>query len=470
MDLTRRRLSLVILAAVLAILIVACLASFLAGWWHPQQRATSAPAVHPYSGSTGAVIARSVGGADDGQWTMAAKNYASTRFSAAREIDTANVDDLQVAFTFSTGIAKGHEAAPLVVGGTMYIVTPFPNIVYALDLTQPGAPTKWSYKPKPLSAAQGVACCDVVNRGAAYADGRIFFNTLDDRTIALNAESGEELWDTQLGDINQGETMTMAPLVVDGKVLVGNSGGELGVRGWLVALDAGSGEIVWKAYATGPDKDVLIGEDYHPFYAMDRGRNLGVTSWPSEAWKQGGGNTWGWISYDPARRLVYYGTGNPGPWNSEQRPGDNKFTTGVFARDVDTGAAHWYYQTTPHDLWDHDDINEQILLDMPVAGRMREVMVRPARNGYVYVLDRATGEVFSATPYGYVTAYKGVDLKTGRIVPNPDKEPKEGRVVRGICPAAPGMKDWNPSAFSPLTGLVGAVSRMTTCLRSAQLG
>lgn len=187
---------------------------------------------------------------DDGQWTMPAKNYASTRYSELTEINQQNVKDLQVAFTFSTGINKGHEAAPLVVGGTMYIVTPYPNILYALDLTQPGAPMKWKFEPKPEPASQGVACCDVVNRGAAFADGRVFFNTLDGHTIAVDAATGELAWNTRVGNINMGETVTMAPLVVKSKVLVGNSGGEMGVRGWVKALDAGDGHVVWTAYGT----------------------------------------------------------------------------------------------------------------------------------------------------------------------------------------------------------------------------
>jgi lanthanide-dependent methanol dehydrogenase len=189
---------------------------------------------------------------DDGQWTMPAKNYAATRFSALDEIDGANVSNLQVAFAFSTGVDHGQEAAPIVANNTMFIVTPYPNIVFALDLTKPGAPIKWSYRPYPAAASQGVACCDVVNRGATYSDGKLFFNTLDDNTIELDAETGKVLWKTKLGDINTGETITMAPLVVKGKVLVGDSGGELGVRGWLTALDVATGKIVWRAYATGP--------------------------------------------------------------------------------------------------------------------------------------------------------------------------------------------------------------------------
>src|SRR5947199_544793 len=231
--------------------------------------------------------------ADDGQWIMPAKNFASTRYSELTEINTDNVKNLQVAFTFSTGVNKGHEAAPLVVGTTMYIVSPYPNILYALDLAKPGAPMKWKFEPKPEPASQGVACCDVVNRGAVYADGRLFFNTLDNNTIAVDANTGKEIWRSKLGDINLGQTMTMAPLVVKNKVLVGNSGGEYGVRGWVIALDAASGKQVWKAYSTGPDKDVLIGADFRPFYERDKGQDLGVEIWQPDAWQQGGGKKGG---------------------------------------------------------------------------------------------------------------------------------------------------------------------------------
>ena len=389
---------------------------------------------------------------DDGQWTRPAKDFASTRFSGLTEIKVDSAARLVVTGTFSTGVLRGHEAAPLVVGNTMYVVTPFPNIVYALDLGSPGYPVKWQYHPKPLGAAQGVACCDVVNRGAVYDDGAIYFNTLDNRTVALDAATGAERWVTTLGDINKGETMTMAPLVVKGKVLVGNSGGEMGVRGWLTALDAQTGEIAWRAYATGPDRDVLIGPRFKPFYAKDRGQDLGIHSWPGEAWKQGGATAWGWVSYDPTLDLIYYGTSNPGPWNSEQRPGDNKWSAGVFARDPDTGEAAWFYQVTPHDLWDYDAINESILVDLTLGGSTRQVMLRPERDGYVYVLDRATGEVLSADPFVHITSTKGVDLQQGRPIENEDKHPALGKVVRDICPAAPGGKDWQPSAYSPRTG------------------
>jgi PQQ-dependent dehydrogenase (methanol/ethanol family) len=392
--------------------------------------------------------------ADDGQWTMPAKNYAATRFSELKDINDSNVKDLQVAFSFSTGTVKGQEEEPMVADGTMFIVTPYPNLLFALDLTKPGAPLKWEYQPKPLPASQGVACCDVVNRGAAYSDGKVFINTLDGNTIAVDAKTGKEVWRTKLGDINIGESITMAPLVVKGKVLVGNSGGEFGVRGWIAALDAETGKLDWKAYSTGPDKDVLIGPDFHPFYAEDQGTDLGVKTWPPEAWKIGGGTVWGWIAYDPDLNLIYYGSANPGPWNQEQRPGDNKWTATLFARDPDTGQAKWAYQMNPHDEHDYDGVNEIILVDLPIDGKLRKVLLHPDRNGRLYEIDRTNGEVITANVYGPVNSTTGVDLKTGRIQINPDKVTKVGTVVHDICPTASGAKDWEPSAYSPDTGLL----------------
>src|SRR6185369_9913354 len=340
-----------------------------------------------------AASAQSAVSADNGNWEMPGKNYASTRFSALNEITPANANRLGVVFTFSTATTHGFEAPPLVVDGTMYLITPYPNYLYALDLTQPGAPAKWVFKPKPAAASQGVACCGPVNRGAAYSNGRIIFNTLDGFTIAVDAKSGQQVWRTAVANMQKGETITMAPLVAAGKVLVGDSGGEMGVRGSLTALDEATGKVAWKAFTTGPDKDVLIGPRFKPFYPMDRGKDLGVKSWPPDAWKTGGGTVWGWISYDPGLGLIYYGTSNPGPWNPDQRPGDNKWTAGIFARDVNTGEAVWFYQSTPHDLFDYDDINESILADIPWGNGRRPVLLRPDRNGYFYVMDRRTGQV-----------------------------------------------------------------------------
>src|SRR3954451_8881959 len=400
---------------------------------------------------------------DDGQWIRPAKDYASTRYSSLYQINTGNAKDLKLSFTFSTGMTRGHEAAPLVVNNTMYIVTPFPNNLYALDLTKPGAPMKWVYQPAPTPASQGVACCDVVNRGASYFAGKIYYNTLDNQTVAVDANSGKEIWKTRVGDINKGESMTMAPLVVKGKVLVGNSGGEFGVRGWLTALDAKTGKIAWRAYAAGPAADVLIAPRFKPFYSHDKGKDLGVSSWPGDAWKIGGGGVWGWISYDPDLNLIYYGTANPGPWNPDIRPGDNKWTAAMFARDPDTGEAVWAYQWSPHDLFDYDGINELILLDLPIKGQTRKVLIRPERNGYVYVMDRTTGEVLSADPFAPITTTRGVDLKTGLLQYVEEKKPTRGKALREICPAAPGAKDWQPSAFSPKTGLL-YIPHQTLCM------
>ena len=390
----------------------------------------------------------------DGQWTWQLGDSAASRFSPLDDINARNVAQLKPVFTFDTGLKRGHEAGPLVVGDTMYVTTPYPNDVYALDLTRPGAPVKWQYHPQSQKAAQGVACCDVVNRGAVYGAGRLYFNTLDGQTIALDAATGHEVWKAKLAEISKGETITMAPLLAEGRVLVGTSGGEMGVRGSLAALDAASGKLVWRAYSTGPDKDVLMGPEFRPFYKQDQGKDLGVSTWNPEGWKIGGGNPWGWVSYDPELHLIFYGTGNPGPWNPDQRPGDNKWTAGVFARDVRTGQARWFYQTSPHDLFDYDDINESLLLDIPTRQGLRKVVARPARSGFFQIIDRMSGQVLSAKPFAYINSMKGVDLISGRPIMNPDKEPKEGRTTRNICPAAPGGKDWNPVSFSPRTGLV----------------
>jgi PQQ-dependent dehydrogenase (methanol/ethanol family) len=391
---------------------------------------------------------------DDGQWTMPSKNYASTRFSSLTEIMPSNVKNLKPDFSFSLAVNKGQEAAPIVADNTMYVVTAYPNIVYALDLTKPGAPLKWIFAPKPAPASQGLACCDVVNRGGTVSDGKYIFNTLDGQTIAVDVKTGRALWRTQLGNINRGETITMAPLVAKGRVYVGNSGGEMGVRGWIVALDESTGKLLWRGYSAGPDADVLIGSDFKPHYSSDQGKDLGVQSWPPQAWQIGGGAVWGWVTYDPELNAIYHGVGNPGPWNNEQRPGDNKWTAGIFARDPATGSARWHYQYSPHDERDYDGVNEQILLDMPFAGKMQKVLIHPDRDGYVYVIERTTGTVLSADPFAPVNSTKGVDLQTGRPIINPAKQVKLGETVRNICPTASGGKDWNPSSFSPQTGLL----------------
>ncbi|BAS26985.1 methanol/ethanol family PQQ-dependent dehydrogenase [Limnochorda pilosa] len=390
---------------------------------------------------------------DDGQWVMPAKDYSATRYSSLDQINILNVDQLKVAWTFSTGVLRGHEGAPLVVGSTMYLITPFPNIVYALNLTQPGPAVKWKFVPDTDPRSIGVACCDVVNRGLTYADGKVFFNTLDAHTYALNANTGEVVWQVKQGDVARGETITMAPLVVKDKVITGISGGEFGIRGFLTANDIHTGEQVWRAYTTGPDSEVLIGDDFKPFYDSLKGKDLGVTTWPEDQWKIGGSATWTWLSYDPELDLLYHGVGNPGTWNPDLRPGDNKWSMTIFARDPDTGSARWAYQKTPHDQWDYDGVNENILVTLTINGKPRKVLVNFDRNGFAYTIDRATGEVLVAQPYVYVNWASGVDLETGVPARNADKSTKQGVNTTNICPAAMGGKDQQPAAFSPRTGL-----------------
>lgn len=399
----------------------------------------------------------------NGQWTLPAGDYANTRYSPLSQINTTNVQNLHVTATASTGIPHGHEGQPLVVDGTLYIVTPFPNNLIALDITQPGFPQKWVFKPNPDIRSQGVACCDIINRGASYADGKVIYNTLDDHTVAVDAKTGEKVWETAVGDIKFGETTTMAPLVVKDRVFVGDSGGELGVRGRLTALDLKTGNIVWRAFNSGSDEDVRIGPDFHPFYAKDRGKDLGLKTWTPGQWKMGGGTVWGWISYDPELNLIFYGTGNPGVWNPDMRPGDNKWSCTIWARDPETGYAKWAYQISAHDAWDYDEIMENIPVDMLWHGQMRKLLIHPGRTGFMFVFDRETGELLSAEKYEPVNWANDYNLKTGLPSENPDKRPHEGYYAMHICPSSTGAKDFIPSAFSPRTGYL-YIPAHNTCM------
>jgi lanthanide-dependent methanol dehydrogenase len=398
-----------------------------------------------------------------GDWTMPAGDYANTRFSPLSQINTGNVKNLHVVGMMADGIPHGHEGGPLVVNKTLYMVTPFPNYLIALDLTKPGYPMKWRFEPNPDGRSQGIACCDVVNRGASYADGKLIYNTLDDNTIAVDAEKGTLVWKTSVGDEDLGETVTMAPIVVKTVVLVGDSGGELGVRGKLTALDLKSGKILWRAYNSGPDKDALIGADFKPFYPKDQGKDLGVSSWTPDQWHMGGGTIWGWISYDPELNLIFYGTGNPGVWNDDMRPGDNKWSITIWARNPETGAAKWAYQIEPHDGWDYDEIMENILVDMPWQGKTRKLLLHPGRTGFMFVMDRETGEVLSAENFVPVTWAKGYDLKTGLPMEDPDKRPHTNHYARGVCPSSTGGKEFVPSSFSPKTGYL-YIPAHNTCM------
>jgi PQQ-dependent dehydrogenase (methanol/ethanol family) len=406
---------------------------------------------------------RTIAALANGEWTMPAGDYGNLRYSPLDTINTTNVKNLHVITTLSTGVNKGHEGQPLVLNNTMYVVTPFPNNLIAVDLTKPGGALKWVYEPHPDRRAVGIACCDVVNRGAAYANGKIIYSLLDTNVVAVDAETGQEVWRTRVGNINIGETLTAAPIVIKDKVIVGNSGGELGVRGYVVALDVDSGKEIWRAYNSGPDADVKIGASFHAFYAKDQGKDLGATTWRGDQWKLGGGTVWGYMSYDPETNLLFYGTGNPGVWNADLRPGDNKWSSTIFARDPDTGEARWATQVTAHDAWDFDVIMENVLLDMPWGGTTRKLLVHPGRTGFVYVLDRTTGEMLSAETFEPVTWASGYDLKTGKPNEDPKMRTHNGVVTSGICPSSTGGKDFIPSAFSPRTGLL-YIPAHNTCM------
>lgn len=386
------------------------------------------------------------------EWSTPSGSPQGTRFSSLTSITPANVGSLVEEFAFSTDTVASHQGQPLVVGSTMYIVTPFPNKLIALDLAHPGT-TRWTYNPRPDIYARGVACCDVVNRGAVYADGKVIYNVLDNHTVAVDAVTGKEVWRRKLGDPTTGETLTGAPIVVKDKVILGNAGGELGIRGWVQALDLKTGKPLWKAYNTGPDADVLIGAGFHPFYAKDRGIDLGATSWPGTLWKQGGSTSWAWFTYDPELNLLYHGTGNPGVWNPDMRPGDNKWGATIFARNPDTGAAVWAYQLTPHDGWDFDAVNESIVAELKIGGVPRKVVVHFNKNGFAYTMDRATGEVLVAEKFGNVTWADHIDPNSGAPVVNPGMRTHQGVITANICPSALGVKDFEPAAYSPGTGL-----------------
>lgn len=388
----------------------------------------------------------------DGQWTMPAGDYDNTRYTPLDKINTGNVGALHVVGTYSDGIPHGHEGSPLVVNGTLYIVTPYPDNLIALDLTQPGFQQKWVFHPYPAVESQGVACCDTVNRGPSYADGKIIFSTLDDQVFAVDANTGKMVWHTKVGDIHFGETITMAPIVVHNTVLVGNSGAELGVRGKLTGLDLGSGKIKWIAWSTGSDQDVRIGPNFHAFYKKDQGKDLGLKTWTPGQWKRGGGTIWGWVSYDPELNLIFYGTGNPGVWNPDMRPGDNKWSCTIWARDPDTGEAKWAYQVEAHDEYDYDSIMENIIVDMPWQGHMRKLLLHPGRNAFFMVFDRETGQMLSAEKFEPATWAYDFNLKTGLPDEAPDKHTHFGKYTTGICPSSTGGKEFVPSSFDPQTG------------------
>jgi PQQ-dependent dehydrogenase (methanol/ethanol family) len=397
--------------------------------------------------------------ADPKNWAMQAGDMYNQRYSKLSQINAGNVNKLQVAWTFSTGVLRGHEGSPLVIGDTMYLHSPFPNKVFAIDLNT--NKIKWKYTPKQDPAVIPQMCCDTVNRGLAYAEGKVFLQQADSTLVAFDANSGKVLWSVVNGDPSVGAVNTNAPHVFKDKVITGISGGEWGVRGYVAAYNINTGDLVWKGYSTGPDDEMLMDPRTTTTWKDGRvqpvGEDSSLQTWKEDLWKIGGGTTWGWYSYDKALNLMYYGTGNPSTWNPAQRPGDNKWSMSVWARDVDTGKVKWVYQMTPYDEWDFDGINEMILADIPVKGKMTKALVHFDRNGFGYTLDRTNGALLVAEKYDpKVNWATHVDMKSGRPqVVSKYSTAQNGPDVntKGVCPAALGSKDEQPAAYSPKTRL-----------------
>lgn len=391
--------------------------------------------------------------ADD--WVMPTGTYDNWRYSTLKQINTKNAKDLQVAWTMSTATLRGLEGQPIVIGNMMYLETSYPNYVYAVDLDHPDQ-IAWKFQPPPNDNAPPVACCDVVNRGPAFADGMVLANTLDGHVYALDAKTGDVKWKAENADPTKGATMTDAPMVVGDKVIVGVSGGEFGVRGYLTAYDLHSGKQVWRAYSEGPDDDIKFDPQKTLNGATGKpvGPDSSLKAWHGDEWKVGGGNTWGWYAYDPKLNLVYYGTGNPGTWNPDQRPGDNTWSLAIIARDADTGVAKWAYQMTPHDGWDYDGVNEMVLVDVKDHGKTKPALVHFDRNGFSYVLDRETGSPIKITKYdSSVNWAKGIDPKTNRPIVDQSKMTVADKKIANICPSSQGDKDQQPVSYNPNTKL-----------------
>lgn len=399
--------------------------------------------------------------ADPSGQVLQTVDYANTRYSRLDQITAANVGKLAVAWTFSTGVLRGHEGSPLVVDGVMYVHTPFPNIVYALDLDHDGR-ILWKYEPKQDRAVTAIMCCDLINRGLAFAEGMVFLHQADTTIVALDARTGAVRWKVANGDPKKGESNTATVMPVKDKLIVGIAGAEFGARGHISAYNLKDGTLAWRAYSTGPDADMLLDPEKTTELGKPVGADSSLKNWQGDQWKIGGGAPWGWFAYDPGLNLVYYGSANPSTWNPSQRPGDNKWSDTIFARDADTGVARWVYQMTPHDQWDFDGVNEMILTDQLVDGRTRKLLTHFDRNGFAYTLDRTTGALLVAEKFDPTVNWaSGIDMDTasptyGRPILDPTHgtEAKgEDETYTGICPAALGAKNQQPAAYSPLTGL-----------------
>jgi quinohemoprotein ethanol dehydrogenase len=384
---------------------------------------------------------------EPGQWMSYGRSYNEQRFSPLRAINAENVAGLKLAWHHDLdAIARGQETTPLVIDGVMYVTTSWSK-VFALDATD--GHLLWSYDPK-VPGEWGInACCDVVNRGVAAWKGKIYVGTLDGRLVALDASTGKPVWEKLTVDQSHRYSITGAPRIVNGKVLIGNSGSEFGVRGYISAYDAESGEQAWRFYT-------VPGDPSQPFEnaAMEKA----AKTWKGQWWKLGGGGTvWETIAYDPKLDLIYFGTGNGMPWTQTLRSpggGDNLYLASIVAVKAQTGEYAWHYQTTPGEVWDYDAISQLLLADIAIGGQMRPVIMQANKNGFFYVLDRTDGKLISAEPFTTVNWASRIDLASGRPVENPAARYDVLGTTFNAIPGAAGGHGWQAMSFSPDTGLV----------------
>ncbi|MEN8161344.1 MAG: PQQ-dependent dehydrogenase, methanol/ethanol family, partial [Myxococcota bacterium] len=382
--------------------------------------------------------------AEPGSWLSYGRGYAEQRYSPLSHIDDTNVGELGLAWAYETGSKRGLEATPLVVDGVIYTTSSW-SVVHAVDARTGEA--LWRHDPEVPRRYGSIACCDVVNRGVALYRGRVLVGTLDGRLLALDAETGEVLWSVLTVDPSRPYTITMAPRVVKGNVIIGNGGAEFGVRGYVSAYDAMTGRLVWRFY-TVPGNPRLGFENPALEHA--------ATTWTGEWWEVGGGGTvWDSIAFDPELDLLYVGTGNGSPWSRYIRSpegGDNLYVSSILALRPDTGELVWHYQTTPGDNWDYTSTQHMLLADLEIDGAPRKVLMQAPKNGFFYVLDRVTGELLSADPFVTVTWATEVDLESGRPIEAPGLDYRDETVE--VKPSPFGAHNWHPMSYHPETGLV----------------
>ncbi|MES2626882.1 MAG: PQQ-dependent dehydrogenase, methanol/ethanol family [Pseudomonadota bacterium] len=378
------------------------------------------------------------------EWLTYGRDYYESRFSPLNEIDTDNVSELGVAWTFDTDSFRGLEATPLIHDGIIYATRPWSS-VFAIDART--GEKLWDYDPQVDRSIGWKACCDVVNRGVALYDDKVYVGTIDGRLIALDAKTGTVVWDILTVDPDRPYTITGAPRIADGKVIIGNGGAELGSRGYVTAYDAENGNEVWRFW-------VVPGNPADGFENPDV--EFAATTWSGNWWEVGGGgNSWDSIIYDPEARLVYIGTGNGSPWSHELRSngeGDNLYLSSIVALNVDDGRVKWHYQTTPADNFDYTAVQPLMLADIPFNGVLRKVIMQAPKNGFFYVLDRITGDLISADPYAEVTWATGIDLESGRPIETP--QARYDNAISFVMPGPSGAHNWHPMSFNPVTGLI----------------